>query len=192
MIDKQDFKAISKDMQIYDKQRESIIHESRILLKLSKQLIYSLHRNNLKEANNLHTEIKKQKHKLDNISHKNTKLQYEGSYHAAVEEYVEALCFYEFINKKKIPTRIQLGSSTEDYLAGLCDLTGELSRRAVNLIIRKKNKEAEKIKNLVEELYGEFLKFNLRNGNLRKKYDSIKYNLKRLEEMMYDIKIKKN
>ena len=31
---------------------------------------------------------------------------------------------------------------------------------------------AEKIKNFVEDLYGEFLKFDLRNGNLRKKHNN--------------------
>ena len=45
----------------------------------------------------------------------------------------------------------------------------------------------EKIKNFVEDVYGEFLKFDLRNGQLRKKSDSIKWNLKKLEEILYDL-----
>ena len=54
----------------------------------------------------------------------------------------------------------------------------------------RKFKEVEKIKDFVDDIYGEFLKFDLRNGNLRKKYDSVKWNLKKLEEVMYDIKKK--
>jgi predicted translin family RNA/ssDNA-binding protein len=70
---------------------------------------------------------------------------------------------------------------------GICDLTGELTRRAVSLVTKGKGKEVLVIKNFVEDIYGEFLKFDLRNGNLRKKYDSIKWNLKKLEEIMYDL-----
>ncbi|GAG51040.1 unnamed protein product, partial [marine sediment metagenome] len=107
------------------------------------------------------------------------------------QEYVEAFLFFSFIKNKKIPTRKQLEVTTNDYLLGMCDLTGELTRKAVNLIIKGKVKEAQKIKDVVEEIHGEFIKFDLRNGNLRKKSDSIKYNLKRLEEIMYDVKTKK-
>ena len=78
----------------------------------------------------------------------------------------------------------------EHYLLGLCDLTGELVRKAVNDIIRKKYGNALKIKELVEEIYGEFLKLDLRNNELRVKSDSIKYNLKKLEDIVYDLKIK--
>ena len=51
-------------------------------------------------------------------------------------------------------------------------------------------KRAEKIKELVHDIYGEFLKLHLRNGELRKKSDAIKWNLKKLEEVMYDISMK--
>ena len=42
----------------------------------------------------------------------------------------------------------------------------------------------------MHEIYGEFLKLHLRNGELRKKSDAIKWNLKKLEEVMYDISMK--
>ena len=62
---------------------------------------------------------------------------------------------------------------------GLCDLTGELGRKAVNEVIKKNFKQAEQIRELVDEIYGEFLKLNLRNSELRKKSDQIKWNLKK-------------
>jgi predicted translin family RNA/ssDNA-binding protein len=69
---------------------------------------------------------------------------------------------------------------------GICDLTGELTRMAVAKATKREFKTVEEIKEFVEAIYGEFLKFDLRNGNLRKKYDALKWNLKRLEEVMYD------
>ena len=129
------------------------------------------------------------------IQKEKNNLQQMGSFsdtnidRVALQEFVEAIAYYEFIKNKKIPAISDIKVSEEDYLMGICDLTGELSRKAVT-IAHKDPKEVQKIKGLVEEIFGEFIKFNLRNGNLRKKSDSIKWNLKKLEEVMYDIKKK--
>ena len=55
----------------------------------------------------------------------------------ALQEYAEALCYYHFIKNNKIPTAFSLKISNESYLLGLCDLTGELVRKAVNDVIKK-------------------------------------------------------
>ena len=190
MLNKQEFNKIRQELKKYDSQREELIKKSRELLKLSKRLIYSIHRNNLKEANSLFKEVKKKKQDIDKITKKHKNLAHEGSYSDAMQEYAEAMCYYYFIMKNKIPTRREIGVNTNDYLLGICDLTGELVRKAVSLAVKKKYKEVEKIKKLIEEIYNEFLKFDLRNSQLRKKSDSIKYNLKKVEEIVYDIREK--
>ena len=189
MIDKQDFKKIRESIGKYDSDREILIKKARDVLKLSKQLIYSIHRKDLKESDKLVNELKQEKEKLDKIASSHQQLFHEGSYSEAMHEYVEALSYYGFIKSKKLPAISSLKVNEEDYLMGICDLTGELTRKAVT-IAHKEDKEVEKIKEFVEELFGEFLKFDLRNGELRKKSDSIKWNLKKLEEVMYDIKKK--
>ena len=90
----------------------------------------------------------------------------------------------------KIPTSAQLKVDSESYLLGLCDLTGELVRKAVNEVIKKDYEAAVKIKDVVAEIYDEFLKFDLRNGELRKKSDQIKWNLKKLEDIVFEVKLK--
>ena len=79
---------------------------------------------------------------------------------------------------------------TVEYLLGLCDLTGEVMWRGVNSVIKKNYKEALACKDVVDDIYGQFLRFNLRNSELRKKSDAIKWNLKKLEDIAYDIKTK--
>jgi translin len=189
MINRKDFKKIREKLAKYDYNRENLIKKSRDVLKLSKQLIYTIHRKDLKEARLLLADLKKERQKLDKIASSDKKLFYEGSYSQAMQEYVEALTYYGFIKDKKIPIISSLKVNEENYLMGICDLTGELARKAVT-IAHKNPKEVEKIKDLVEEIFGEFLKFDLRNTELRKKSDSIKWNLKKLEEVMYDIKKK--
>ncbi|MBT3465387.1 hypothetical protein HN451_10430, partial [archaeon] len=53
-----------------------------------------------------------------------------------------------------------------------------------------KYKDVKKIYEAVVMIYDGFLNFSLRNGELRKKYDSIKWNLKKIEEILYDLKIR--
>ena len=57
-------------------------------------------------------------------------------------------------------------------------------RMAVGKMIQGKVDDVQKIKDLLMEIYGEFLHFNLRNGELRKKSDAIKWNLTKVEDLL--------
>ncbi len=184
MLDKKEFKQIREEMRLFEEKREKTIQLSRDIIHLSKQIIYSVQRHEVAEAEKLVDDIKNKVKSLP-AEHYDTDIQY-----VAVQEYVEAMAFLEFIKNKTIPRRKELEVSNESYLLGLCDLSGELVRMAVNHTINKRFDEALEIKNVVEELYGEFLRFNLRGGNLRKKSDSIKWNLKKLEDLALQIRMK--
>ena len=188
MIDKNDFSKIRSEMHKLDLEREEIIQTSRGIINISKQIIYAAQRNDLKEAEAAIKTIKNKVNKLKKID-----ISTDTNINSvAFQEYVEAVAFYEFVKNKKIPSRASLKVSAEDYLSGLCDLTGELVRKAVYDVIHKNFDEAARIKELVHEIYGEFLKLHLRNGELRKKSDAIKWNLKKLEEVMYDISMRRH
>ncbi len=176
MLDNKDFTDIVKDLKDSDDRREILIQISRDIIKESKLIIYGLQRGDKVDVKKIKTLMKGLK------SESKT-----GIEDTAVQEYVEALCFYHFVNEKKIPTRKELNVDTENYLMGLCDLTGELMRKAVKDVIERDYNSAKEITKLVEEIYGEFLKFDLRNGNLRQKSDSIKWNLQKLEQLILEI-----
>ncbi|MBS3112302.1 hypothetical protein J4459_03490 [Candidatus Woesearchaeota archaeon] len=184
MLDKKSFAQIRKSFEIFEEKREETIQNSRGIIQLSKKIIYDIHRNDLKSAS---IGIKKIKLSLKKIS---TQKYDTGIDSVAQQEYVEAIVFYEFVKNEKIPTHTQLKVSAHNYLMGLCDLTGELGRHCVNQAIKRDYKEVFRTKDLVDEIYGEFLKFNLRNSDLRKKSDAIKWNLKKIEDLVYSIKTK--
>ena len=190
MINKQDFKNMLKDREKLDNKRELLIKKSRDVLKLSKQVIYALHRGDKKNGKALVTKIKKSFTDLNKIVGKRCELHNVGAFRVAKQEYVEALCYYDFVVNKKIPTHKQLKVSSTIYLLGVCDLSGELVRKAMNDAIKGDMKSALYIKEVVEMLYGELLKFDFREGDLRKKFDSIKYDLKSLEDVALSIKLK--
>ena len=114
----------------------------------------------------------------------------EGSYKAGAEEYVEAKMFYKVIAKQKINKVNGIKLNLESYLGGICDLTGELARQAVNMAAEGKIKEVEKNKIAINDIMAELVKFDM-TGYLRNKYDQAKNNLKKIEQISYEIKIRK-
>ena len=46
-----------------------------------------------------------------------------------------------------------------------------------------------KCRDVVDALMGIFLKFDFRNGALRKKYDALKYTLKKMENTLYELSL---
>ena len=190
MLNKRDFKEMRDEFNSFDTNRELVIKKSRDVLKLSKQVIYAVHRDDLKEADKLVKRIKAEKAKLDKLVAKNSKLESIGAYKVAIGEYVEALLYYHFVKNKRILTHKALKVITEHYLLGLIDLTGELGRKAVQFAGSGKFKQVVKIKDAVSEIYGELLKFDFRDSEMRRKFDSVKYDLKKLEDLVLDLKLK--
>jgi predicted translin family RNA/ssDNA-binding protein len=78
----------------------------------------------------------------------------------------------------------------EEYLIGLCHLCSDLSRLAVNSVTNQDFQRPIKIADFMNSLYTGFRMLNLKNDNLRKKFDAIKYDLKKVEEVVYDLSIR--
>ena len=68
MLNKADFVAMRREVQAYDEKRELLIKKSRDVLKLSKQVIYAVHRDELKAAEKLIQQIQKEKAALEKIA----------------------------------------------------------------------------------------------------------------------------
>ncbi|MEK6917032.1 MAG: hypothetical protein AABW92_04775 [Nanoarchaeota archaeon] len=179
------FNRLRKDIEKKDEIREELIVKSRPIIKNSKQAIYAIHRAELKEAEELIEKATTGLKELRKILN-----QKSSSFDSALQEYVEAVTYLNYVKTGELIDDKQLGVDAENYLLGICDLTGELARRAVFAVVKEDYKEVEKIKTFVSGIYEEFLKFELRNSELRKKSDSIKWNLKKIEEILYDLKIR--
>ncbi len=189
-VNKADIAAMREALQAYDEQRELLIKKSRDVLKLSKQVIYAVHRDELAAAEKLSAQIRKEKEALEKIAQHDLSLEDEGSYRVALQEYAEALLYFSFIRNKKLAARKELGIEPLHYVLGLCDLPGELVRKAVFLAGKGRFDEVVAIRDLVDELYGELLAFDFRDNDIRRKFDAVKYDLRKLEDLVLDLKLK--
>ncbi|NP_001040282.1 translin [Bombyx mandarina] len=78
----------------------------------------------------------------------------------------------------------------EDYLIGLLTMCSELSRLAVNSVTRGDYERPLRISKFVMELNAGFRLLNLKNDHLRKRFDALKYDVKKIEEVVYDLSIR--
>ncbi len=191
MIDKKDFRELQSGYALSEDLRDKIIKKSRDVIKLSKMVIYAVHRNELKQASDHLKQLEKAKKDMESLAHSNPQLTTVGAFEVALQEYVEAVLYFDFVQNAKITPNKKLKVTVNAYLGGLADLTGELLRRAVFLAGKYDSKKVIQIRDLADEIYGEMLKFDIRGGEIRKKFDSIKYNLKNLEDLVLQLKMKR-
>jgi len=190
MIDKKAFAAIRKDFEEYDMLREDLIKVSRQILKLSKAAIYDIHRNKIASAEAGLKTAKALIADAEKMVAKDSCLGSVGAYHEGLEEFAEASCYLGFAKEGVLPSSKEIGVDVHVYMPALCDLVGEVVRKAINSCIAGDFQTALKIKDFVAELYAELMMFDFPNSPVRRKFDAVKYGLEKLENLVLDLKLK--
>ena len=188
MLNKRFIQKIKKEYANHSGERRQIISLSNAILHDSKRVIFSLHRGDKKNAGQKLADIEQNINKLEK-KFGYTRINQEGAYRAGAEEYVEAKTFYKVLQGQKVDTIKEVQLSFESYLGGICDLTGELVRLAVNKSADGNYNEAERIKKIINDIMAELVEFDM-TGYLRTKYDQARRNLRKIEQIDYEIKLK--
>jgi translin len=188
-LNKAYFNKLRDNLHAYALKRREVINQTGDALHHAKRAIFSLHRDDQKEAEGKLAAAKSILDQINKKYNKDLKILDEGSYKAALEEYVEAFLFYQFITKGKID-KIDLPVEDDVYLAGLCDVPGELQRYAVKAATKRDEATVQKCAVAAEEIIGELIEFDL-TSYLRTKFDQAKQALRKIEEVVYELSLKK-
>uniref|UniRef100_A0A1B0AHR0 Translin n=1 Tax=Glossina pallidipes TaxID=7398 RepID=A0A1B0AHR0_GLOPL len=78
----------------------------------------------------------------------------------------------------------------EDYLMGILQMASELSRFATNSVTLGDYDRPLHISRFMANLNAGYRLLNLKNDGLRKRFDALKYDVKKIEEVVYDISIR--
>ncbi len=188
MINHKFITELKKNYKDQEGQRRQIISLANDVLFHSKKAIFALHRNEIKIAD---AKLKEMEATLLQLEKKFSlkRIEKEGAYRAAVEEYVEAKLLSFVIKGEKIDKIKKLKLDNDAYLGGICDLLGELVRRATNEAATGNFEQVEIIKKLSNDIMDQLIDFDM-TGYLRTKYDQAKGHLRKLEQMAYEIKLK--
>ncbi|XP_030452400.1 uncharacterized protein LOC115674194 [Syzygium oleosum] len=127
--------------------------------------------------------------------------RYHGDWRSETQTVVSLLTFTHYLEtgnlllhneagEKLGLNNSQFGLDIEDYLVGVCFMSNELPRYVVNQVTAGDYDCPRKVLKFLTELNAAFRMLNLRNDFLRKKFDGLKYDLRRVEEVYYDVKIR--
>ena len=189
MLSKPYIQKIKKEYLDYAQKRREVIKMSGDALHFAKRVIFAVHRHDQKEAQ---TKLEQAEQILKDLNKqfRNEKdLFDEGAYRAALEEYVEAKLFFEFVKTGKMNEIKTVPIESDVFLAGICDVPGELQRFAVNSATARNFKAVHECKLAAEEIIGELMEFDL-TSYLRTKFDQAKQALHRLEQVEYEVTLK--
>ncbi|EFY86937.1 Translin-1 [Metarhizium acridum] len=78
----------------------------------------------------------------------------------------------------------------EEYLLSLTDLTPELARLATNAVTMGDFQLPMTISAFIKDIFAGFQLLNLKNDILRKRADAVKYDVKRVEDVVYDLSLR--
>ena len=186
MLDKKHLQSLKKSLHSYALVRRDVIKISGDALHHAKRAIFSMHRGDMKEAQKKIKESETLFKALHKKYSKDTRIKDEGAYKAGLEEYVEAVLLYQFVTKGNIGKITELHVDSEIYLAGLCDVPGELYRYAIRAATNRDIKTVEQCRDMANDVIGELIEFDL-TKYLRTKFDQAKQAVNKLEYVVYEV-----
>ncbi len=195
-----ELEELRKRMEHRDSLRETLIKKSRDGQKAAKQAIYALHRGDKTKAMQLIQECETCiEEDLLPIVQEEPPLRL-GSYTAVLEEYAEAKLFYAWLFGKDdngevpagdflLPEDFSITLSPEEYLGGLCDLTGEVGRYAVQ---RGTARDSDSVKLCLHTnscILNAIQSLERLPPAIGKKVDQLGKSVEKLERMLYEMSL---
>nr|XP_043610399.1 translin [Erigeron canadensis] len=127
--------------------------------------------------------------------------RYHGDWRNETQQVVSLLAFMHWLETGNLLVHVEVeeklelnasefGLDVEDYLIGICFMSNELPRYVVNQVTAGDYDCPRKVLKFLTDLHASFRLLNLRNDLLRRKFDGMKYDLRKVEEVFYDVKIR--
>eukprot|EP00656_Telonema_subtile_P027056 TRINITY_DN2904_c0_g1_i1.p1 TRINITY_DN2904_c0_g1~~TRINITY_DN2904_c0_g1_i1.p1 ORF type:complete len:406 (-),score=116.87 TRINITY_DN2904_c0_g1_i1:52-1269(-) len=115
----------------------------------------------------------------------------EGNLSQTIQSLAEACLLQQFFLSGKLVNKAALAvpCSDDEYLCAALGVAQHLARYCVGRAVEADVASIALCRTLVSQLMEQMLQFDLRNGPLRRKYDGLKYALKKLETITYELSL---
>lgn len=190
MLDKKYFSSLRAHLLSYAQERRDVIKISGDAQQCAKKAIFARQRDDDASALEKLACAKDALAKLYKKYHTIHGLLNEGSYKAALEEYVEAELFVKAVNGEKLGKISGMEIDADIYVGALCDVPGELYRYAIKSATARDFKMVKKCHALAQDIIGELVDMDLTGYN-RQKFDQAKQALHKLEQVAYEVSMVK-
>jgi len=190
MLQRSYLETLKKSLHTYAEKRRDVIKISGDALHLSKRAIFSMHRGDMKEAEIKLADAKALLQRIAVKFKKVPELLTEGSYHAGMEEYVEAALLHQFLKTGTLGQELKgLEVPRDVFLAGLCDVPGELYRYAIRAATEHKLDVVNACNTMAQDIVESLTEFEF-TKYLRTKFDQAKQAVNKLEYVVYEVSLR--
>jgi len=109
---------------------------------------------------------------------------------AAITGYITASCLIGFFETGKLKNRNLFAKlTTTEYLLGVIQFAEELEAYAIGRAMWQDAASIVLCRNMSQAILDVFVEFNFRNGLLRRRFDGLKYRVKKLESLLYELSL---
>jgi len=114
--------------------------------------------------------------------------QRSGSISNILEEIVFIHAYVDFFETGKLIQKTSLRDCIDDteYISGILQFTNQLSEYCINRAMNNDIQSVLLCREIVQSIHGCLLSFDFRNGPLRRKFDGLKYQLKTIEDLLFE------
>ncbi|MEM3841661.1 MAG: hypothetical protein QXN59_03145 [Candidatus Micrarchaeaceae archaeon] len=141
---------IYSELEKKQNQMDSILNESRELIKLCSKAITLMHVSDIKRAEEIVSELATRKDSLLKDSNSSGMGFYSVQ---PLQEYAEAKILLGILKERRIMLCDEVGVPQEPYILGLMDVVGELKREVLQALGSDRAKDAEEFLAYMKEIY---------------------------------------
>jgi translin len=150
---RRDIETVSKILDEKDRVREEAIRFVREIVRMSGDLVSSLHGKNVEDAVKMMASLRARKTEFLSLLSKHPDLLYSGLSYNALSEYAESIIVYHLVVEGRMPSLEEIDVPVPAYLQGLGDAVGELRRHIVELLDSGRVEEATYYFRIMEAIY---------------------------------------
>jgi len=150
---RRDIETVSKMLDEKDRVREEAIRFVREIVRMSGDLVSSLHGKNVEDAVEMMASLRARKTEFLSLLSKHPDLLYSGLSYNALSEYAESIIVYHLVVEGRMPSLEEIDVPVPAYLQGLGDAVGELRRHIVELLDSGRVEEATYYFRTMEAFY---------------------------------------
>ena len=109
-----------------------------------------------------------------------------------LEDYIQLSSYAYFLSFGTLlpPSKLPKGLSDEEYLNGVMSFSNQtLPRYAVGRAIERDASAVRLCNALVSDMFEALAEFDFRNGPVRRKFDGVKYAVRKTENLLYELAV---
>lgn len=184
-----DIKGIITELSNDDRRREAIKQNTQIVFRNVAKILFSTRIGSFESVDALMQETSEAVTRAITEA-SSTPTGRDGSLANAIEKFTEVRLLRDFFSTGRLSSFAQMQPCRdEEYLGACLGFAQELAQYCVGRAVADDANSIAICRTLLVEMMTQFLEFDFRNGNLRRKYDGLKYALRRVEDVTYEMVI---